>query len=120
MDHLEMKILKTGKNKVSSSNSYLNKNANDSKSCVICIGSTGSGKSSTIKKCLNREDVMTGDGVDRVNNECRRYSIAVEYEFDKWKSLRDLVWVDTVGWNDKNRDGKFLVLFSAGDFFLKN
>ena len=50
---------------------------------------------------------MTGDGVDRVNNECRRYSVEVQFEFDQWKSLQDLVWVDTVGWNDKNRDGKF-------------
>ena len=107
MDLVENKILNKGKRKSSKSHNNIVTHANESKSCVICIGSTGSGKSSTIKKCLQRDDVMTGDGVDRVNNECRRYSVEVQYEFDQWKSLQDLVWVDTVGWNDKNRDGKF-------------
>ena len=107
MDNVENKILNKRKSKSSKVYNNLEKHANESKSCVICIGSTGSGKSSTIKKCLQRDDVMTGDGVDRVNNECRRYSVEVQYEIDQWKSLQELVWVDTVGWNDKNRDGMF-------------
>ena len=53
---------------------------------------------------------MIGDGVDRVNMECRRYSIKEEQknkdEFKKWRPLENLIWVDTVGWNDKNLDGK--------------
>ena len=52
---------------------------------------------------------MTGEGVDRVGMECRRYSLKESQkgneEFEKWKSLQNLTWVDTVGWNDKRLDG---------------
>ena len=81
----------------------------DSKSCVICIGSTGAGKSSTIQKCTLQDDIVTGSGLDRITSECRIYKSKQETVDDDaplhtdffarflWKSLQELVWVDTVG-----------------------
>ena len=90
-----------------------------SKSCVICIGSTGTGKSSTIQKCTQRDDVMTGSGLDKIDDKCRIYRSRQEKVDDDatlhsdffggflWKSYQKLLWVDTVGLNDTNLDGNY-------------
>ena len=64
-------------------------------SCIICVGSTGAGKSSTVTKYTG---VVTrsGSGTERVTRHCHL--------------IRDLgddaapVWVDTVGWDDAECD----------------
>ena len=64
-------------------------------SCVICVGSTGAGKSSTVTKYTG---VVTrsGSGTERVTRHCHLI-----------RDLRDdaaPVWVDTVGWDDAECD----------------
>ena len=64
-------------------------------SCIICVGSTGAGKSSTVTKYTG---VVTrsGSGTERVTRHCHL--------------IRDIqedsapVWVDTVGWDDAECD----------------
>ena len=99
--------------------SYHSETPSVHQSCVICIGSTGTGKSSTIQKCTRQEeeDAMTGNNLDGVNNKCKIYKHKQEVVNDDtslhsdffgqflWKSFQELVWVDTVGWNDKRLDG---------------
>lgn len=59
------------------------------KSCILCLGSTGTGKSSTIGKCLGI-DTRTGSGHDPVTMECETFHSEGQ------------VWVDTRGWNDQD------------------
>ena len=74
-----------------------------SKACVVCVGSTGTGKSSTIRK-VTRRAVSSGNGRDRVTVRCDKYTTNTselsEDHLDKYKQVCDLVWVDTVGWDD--------------------
>ena len=60
-------------------------------SCVICVGSTGTGKSSTVGKYTGVQ-TKAGSGTERVTTYCQIH-----------RSLTDdqePVWVDTVGWDD--------------------
>ena len=61
----------------------------EERSCIICVGSTGTGKSSTITKCTG---VVTrsGAGTERVTRHCHLVEGPNPGE----------VWVDTVGWDD--------------------
>ena len=91
-------------------------NCSVSQSCVICIGSTGSGKSSTISKCTKRDDIPTGISLDRVTVNCRGYSMKEDKQKkdDVLESLKKIVWVDTVGWDDVDLDGTYLqFIYSA-------
>ena len=63
--------------------------------CVICVGSTGAGKSSTVGKYTGVQ-TRAGSGTERVTRACR---IVRCLEDD-----REPVWVDTVGWDDANCD----------------
>jgi len=60
-------------------------------SCVICVGSTGTGKSSTVGKYTG---VVTkaGSGTERVTTYCQIHRSLVDDQ--------EPVWVDTVGWDD--------------------
>lgn len=79
-------------------------------SCVICIGSTGAGKSATISKCTKRP-VSSGNGRDRVTVRCAKYDLRTDAK-EALEALRidkdviDLNWVDTVGWDDADLQGK--------------
>lgn len=70
---------------------------------MICVGSTGAGKSSTISKCTRRP-VSSGSGKDRVTVRCDSYVARTEdqtaNELVKYDKVNKLVWVDTVGWDD--------------------
>ena len=59
--------------------------------CVICVGSTGTGKSSTVGKYTG---VVTkaGSGTERVTTYCQIHRSLVDDQ--------EPVWVDTVGWDD--------------------
>lgn len=76
--------------------------------CVICIGSTGAGKSATISKCTRRP-VSSGNGRDRVTVRCAKYDLRpdayVELSLTLEDDLLNLVWVDTVGWDDADLQG---------------
>ena len=61
--------------------------------CVICVGSTGTGKSSTISKCLRVETVM-GSGAELVTQACEVFRSEEQEE----------VWVDTRGWLDTDME----------------
>jgi len=59
--------------------------------CIICVGSTGTGKSSTVGKFTGVQ-TRAGSGTERVTMQCEIH-----------RSLTDdqePVWVDTVGWDD--------------------
>ena len=59
--------------------------------CIICVGSTGTGKSSTVGKYTGVQ-TRAGSGTERVTKNCEIH-----------RSLTDdqePVWVDTVGWDD--------------------
>ena len=78
------------------------------RSCVICVGSTGTGKSSTISKCTRRS-ASSGNGRDRITVRCEMYTIR-EDEQDpeeriRWKDVNQLIWVDTVGLDDADLEG---------------
>ena len=78
------------------------------RSCVICVGSTGTGKSSTISKCTRRA-ASSGNGRDRITVRCEMYTIR-EDEQDpeeriKWNDINQLIWVDTVGLDDADLEG---------------
>ena len=70
-------------------------NSDKDNSCIICVGSTGAGKSSTVTKYTG---VVTrsGSGTERVTRHCHLI-----------RDIRDdqaPVWVDTVGWDDAECD----------------
>ncbi|CAB4065683.1 unnamed protein product [Lepeophtheirus salmonis] len=60
-------------------------------SCVICIGSTGAGKSSTISKCTSQR-AKCSSGTERETKKCAKYHRLGEHNGS--------IWVDTVGWDD--------------------
>jgi len=62
------------------------------KSAIILVGSTGTGKSSTIKKCTG-QDVIVGDGHQSVTKCCEVY-----YDENGYG------WVDTEGMDDVTKD----------------
>ena len=99
-------------------------NEKESRSCVICVGSMGTGKTSTVQKCTQQEDMVSGFGMVRSDDRCRMYRCKQEKVDDVdclhsdflgrflWKSVQELIWVDTVGWNDKDKDGNLNYLKS--------
>ncbi|XP_023333830.1 uncharacterized protein LOC111705491 isoform X2 [Eurytemora carolleeae] len=64
-------------------------------SCIICVGSTGSGKSSTIA-IFTGNQVATSDSTISVTKHCQLYPNLL----DQGASA----WLDTVGWEDKQKD----------------
>mgnify|MGYP001386451494 FL=1 len=61
-------------------------------SCVVVVGSTGTGKSSTIARVTGAE-VRAGAGPEPVTEACQLYTCT-----------QGPVWVDTVGWEDRLSD----------------
>ena len=57
--------------------------------CVICVGSTGSGKSATIAKYTSLP-IRSNAGSSRVTTKCTMYK----------RPQDQLAWIDTVGWDD--------------------
>ncbi|TRY74925.1 hypothetical protein TCAL_07510 [Tigriopus californicus] len=76
-----------------------NLNSRNDETCIICIGSTGTGKSATIAKCTG-QDVPCGSGSARVTVQCATYSSGRVVPGQE----PDPVWVDTVGWDDADLD----------------
>ena len=68
-----------------------NKNENVIPDCVLCVGSTGSGKSATISK-YTLLPIQSNAGTRRVTEKCSIYRRPGE----------KLAWIDTVGWDDEN------------------
>lgn len=62
-------------------------------SCVLCVGSTGSGKSATVAK-FTRLPIKSNAGVNRVTTRCAMYR----------RPGDPLAWIDTVGWDDVHFD----------------
>lgn len=58
-------------------------------SCIICVGSTGTGKSATISK-FTRLPIQSNSGVSRVTQKCCMYH----------RPNDEYAWIDTVGWDD--------------------
>ena len=53
-------------------------NESESQSCVICIGSTGTGKTSTIQKCTLQDNFNSGCESNESNETCRIYKCQQE------------------------------------------
>ena len=62
--------------------------------CILVIGTTGTGKSSTISKCTG-QSVEVSDRADSVTRKCQIFA-------DLNKSSQP-VWIDTVGYDDTTR-----------------
>ena len=62
--------------------------------CILVIGTTGTGKSSTISKCTG-QSVEVSDRADSVTRKCQIFA-------DLKKSSQP-VWIDTVGYDDTTR-----------------
>jgi hypothetical protein len=62
------------------------------RSCVICVGSTGSGKSSTVSR-FTKQRAPSSAGFERMTTECGLY---------RPKDVDGPLWVDTVGWDDQH------------------
>ena len=98
------------------------------KSCVICIGSVGTGKSTTIQKCAQQYDAPESVILGQATTECKIYTSKQEVVDDEspmptdffgrflWKSFQNLLWVDTPGLNNKHRDGKKIRVYNSLNF----
>ena len=62
-------------------------------SCIICIGSTGCGKSATISK-YTKLPISSNDGTNRVTQKCSMYH----------RPNDTFAWIDTVGLDDAQFD----------------
>jgi hypothetical protein len=88
---------------------FVDSDGEEESNCVICIGSTGAGKSATISRCTRRP-VSSGNGRDRVTVRCAKYDLRPDAKEEMEAmglapSILDLVWVDTVGWDDADLQG---------------
>ena len=70
--------------------------------CIICVGSTGAGKSSTITK-LTGQHVPSGNSTHRVTQKCNIYRPKLEFEKNIIQE-KNVFFVDTVGWDDADCD----------------
>jgi GTP-binding protein EngB required for normal cell division len=70
--------------------------------CIICVGSTGAGKSSTITK-LTGQHVPSGNSTHRVTQRCTIYRSKLEFE-ENIIQEKNVFLVDTVGWDDADCD----------------
>ena len=69
------------------------------KSCVICVGSTGTGKS-TLIKIMTGADVETSSRADSVTKTSTVYSKKKGFLSKDKKPLQ--YWIDTQGWEDSD------------------
>jgi len=67
------------------------------RACVICVGSTGAGKSSTISLATGNA-VALSDSSGSVTKHCQLYENLLE--------PGTAAWLDTVGWEDRTKDDK--------------
>ena len=101
---------------VSERSPFLNVSSRRSRSeedcCIVCVGSTGSGKSSTVSIMTGQyhhhqshdhhqyhdpgQHIMTSDSVSSVTTECQLYTNLMD--------SRAASWLDTVGWEDRKKD----------------
>ena len=75
---------------------------NSENCCIICVGSTGAGKSSTITK-LTGQHVPSGNSAHRITQRCNIYRPKVELEKNVIQEKK-VFFVDTVGWDDAECD----------------
>ena len=78
--------------------------------CVLCVGSTGSGKSATIAKYTSLP-ILSNAGAKRVTEKCSIYRRPGE----------KLAWIDTVGWDDIHfeDDETFKIILKFIDVSIK-
>ena len=62
--------------------------------CILVVGTTGTGKSSTIAKCT-RQNVIVGNLADSVTKQCQI--------FPDRECATNPVWIDTVGYDDSSK-----------------
>lgn len=65
---------------------------------MVVVGSTGTGKSSTIARVTGAE-VRAGAGPEPVTEACQLYTMCTPGDWS-----HQPVWVDTVGWEDRLSD----------------
>lgn len=70
--------------------------------CILCVGSTGTGKSSTIAR-LTEQRVKASDSLRRVTQRCKLYR-PVFHSKNCIFEQRNIFVVDTVGWEDADSD----------------
>lgn len=75
----------------------------DENCCVLCVGSTGTGKSSTIGK-LTGQVVPSGSSLGRVTLRCNIYRPKLEMEKLILSGRKNVYFIDTVGWDDADAD----------------
>jgi len=62
--------------------------------CILVVGTTGTGKSSTIAKCT-KQNVTVDSLADSVTKQCQIYPDS--------KCVANPVWIDTVGYDDSSK-----------------
>ena len=67
------------------------------KSCIICVGSTGTGKS-TLIKMMTGQEVESNSGAESVT------TTSAVYKNKRQDGPRDQLWLDTQGWEDSDID----------------
>ena len=75
------------------------KKSKPKKSCVICVGSTGTGKS-TLIKIMTGANVETSSRADSVTKTSSVYSKRKGFLSQDKKPLQ--YWIDTQGWEDSD------------------
>ena len=66
----------------------------ESDQCILVVGTTGTGKSSTIAKCT-KQNVTVDSLADSVTKQCQIYPDS--------KCVANPVWIDTVGYDDSSK-----------------
>ena len=83
-------------------NASVKKTKGSENCCIVCVGSTGAGKSSTISK-LTGQHVPSGTSTQRVTQKCNIYRPKLEQEKNVIQE-NNVFFVDTVGWDDAECD----------------
>ncbi len=84
----------------------VSRNNSNSKSCVLCVGQTGAGKSATVRRLARPERgrAESSAGFEPMTKECEAVKASPPKQGDKrfWPEVSDddLWVVDTVGWQD--------------------
>ena len=82
------------------------------KKCVICVGSTGAGKSTLIKK-MTGEEVKTSSGVESTT------TMTELFKEKSWIPLSEeeyYYWVDTQGWEDSEGEKDYYIFKNIFNF----
>ena len=75
------------------------------KKCVICVGSTGAGKSTLIKKMTGAE-VVTSSGAD---SQTTKTEVFKERRWIPLSEEEYYYWIDTQGWEDAGGEKDYYI-----------